>query len=525
MARPRTSFYDSSTEAAVLGVALRAPAAIDTAVAAGISETTFFEPWHSSVWSAITELHAKGGDVDPVTVAGWLRERQLLDMVADDGGELGPTGVARLVELESAHGYERSVPSYCTTLVAFEHDRWVFNRLHDACNGQFARHAEILADIQEKEAAWAAPDTDGVTVDLQARYDSAVSVLPLLAPRDDRETCLLYAPGINWLSTEPGKGKSMLALWWTAQEVKAGRRVVYFDFETYPEGIIDRLKQMGVTQEQIGLVDYVWHQGAWLPGERVATRDLLVKSGASLVVFDAVAGAMDAENLKENDNTDIEKWVGFFPTIAAHAGAAVLCIDHVKKDTEGRGRWPIGGQRKLGRADLGYALEMWRDAGLGETGKGKLIVTKDRWGGLAPHCVGASIKVVAEVSIVSVDLGDGEYDLSVEFAAPEGPPPREKGGPVKADKTWYMEQVSLYLEEHPEGAGTTEIRDYIDRKPKYVKDAVDSLLRDGHIVVCAKVGNTIPYRVLRPYRQPEGRREPAPDTRYEKDGSDDDASV
>jgi hypothetical protein len=69
---------DLEAEHVVLAACLLDPESIDRA---SLSPDQFFSPHNGHVWRAITEIRAAGTPVDVVTVAGWLRDRDLLGLV------------------------------------------------------------------------------------------------------------------------------------------------------------------------------------------------------------------------------------------------------------------------------------------------------------------------------------------------------------------------------------------------------------------------------------------------------------
>lgn len=484
--------HDLDAERAVISACLYADTAtVDNA--AHLDPADFFSVRHATIWSAILDLHAQGvaADASLITV-----ERQLvLDLAT------------------SPLAHRSNVANYANKVATLAYQRRLVGVAAELADQAYVTDAVDVGGLLERVAR---PTSDNKEP-LVADFDAALSgnsdpVLPTVFTRDDRATCLLYGPGINWLSGEPGKGKSMLAFWGAVQEMMRGNVVVYLDWESDQYNVAARMNEMGLDHGRN--MRYVGRRGkgAWETGELAELRALLAAEKPAMVVIDSVAAAMESENLDPESNRDVEKWVAAVPSWAVNAGAAVVCIDHVTKNTETRGRWMIGAQRKMGRADLALSLVMRTDAGVGRTGYGKLMVEKDKEGGLSPHQVG---KTIAEVAIISEVDADDRRNLTLTLKAPEAGLLSSQGtGP-----TWYMEQVSRALEIHGE-LGVKALRDTIGKTGSYVDKAVDRLLEMGHIERVPAKGNNKPFRLLTKYRQPEVVVEAAPVPRYEAEDDD-----
>lgn len=479
--------YDQPTESALLGAVLQSPDKYAVAIEAGVTATSFIGP-DSLVWHGIEACADTG--IDPITVGTW--------MVAHHGGEW-PKRISALhaaLDFTSANAH-----IYAATLVDLEHNRYVANQLTECLNGSFPSWRSKVDALCATADGWSITGADPLTSDLQAMMDGDMQpIIPEVFQRDDHACHLFYGPGINWLSGEPGEGKSLLALHAIAQVLRDGDPALLIDYEGTEQGTVGRLKEMGVT-DVTGL-SYVRVSEPWTPARMVQLRQLATQTRFRIAVIDAVAGAMEAEALDPESNRDVEKWVAAIPTLLAHLGAAVVPVDHVTKNKETRGRWMIGAQRKMARSDAAFNLEMFDKAGIGKTGHGKLLVAKDRYGALAEHQVG---RVIAEVTIMSEVLDDGERDLSVHLTAPSGTTGTPSG------PTWYMERVSRLLEDAAGPMGTRELRTAVGKKAQYVDEAIRLLAADGHIAVSPDArGNSKPWVSVRPYRQPEQLRDDAP---------------
>lgn len=456
--------HDLEAERAIISACLYAD--IDTVDAvAHVAPDDFYNVKHQTIWRAVLDLRSQGVAPDGA----------LVDVERDLVAELASNQLA----------YRSNVTVYAEKVTALAWRRKMIGVAADLADAAYLTDAVDVAGLIEKAARPVAADIHTLAADMQAVLDGEADViLPNLAPRDDRATCLLYAPGINWIDGEPGRGKSMLAMWWTYRELLAGNSVVYVQFEG--EGnkhqFGARLKQMGLTDAS--RVHYIHRSGPWSPTELAELRAIFTEHKPTLVVVDSVASAMGVEGLDPESNKDVEQWKSAIPAWATAVGAAFLAVDHLPKNPDNRGRYSIGAQRKLGIADVSYRLLMHQEAGLGQTGYGKLEVMKDREGALGSFQEG---RVIAEVSIASESRGD-TYDLRVGLAPPGTVTGSSANGP-----TWYMERVSREVEDHGP-LGKVELRTRIGRRKDQVDLAIERLLDAGAIKVAEDAkGRAKPY--------------------------------
>lgn len=528
--------HDLAAEAALLGACLipsnngqrSFPSlGITLGVGEGLHSPDFYSPAHGNIWQACVDLVAAGSVPDPITVAHALHADGLLEASG---------GPATLVELQNACPAITNAGRYAGIVKQMSTLRFLISIAADIADLGYSMPEKpsmaVVATINKLES-WAqatATHVDPLVTDLEAIMDGVEPILPKLGLRDDSATALLYAPGINWLSGEPGHGKSLLGLWWCVQEMRKGRYVVYLDWEGTAQGVVSRMVEMGITKDELRLMKYVRRSDPWDAVSLSHLRKLAEDAKPSLVVFDAVAGAMEAEGLDPESNPDTEKWVAGLPiwlTKATECG--VLCIDHVSKDKEKRGRWPIGAVRKLGRADVAYGLDMRQPAGVGITSGGRLLVHKDRYGSLAQHQQGFN---VAEVAIHSQPTDNGSHSLYVFLSTPQPrmddmrPDPVMDGyerPPTSAGQwtpTWYMEQVSKLLEAAgEEGLTEARMRAVLGKNANRIAQACEALARSRHIW---RSKPRTPWILQTPYRAPATT---IPASFYEHEVGNDDYST
>src|SRR3990172_8200984 len=76
--------HNTDAEESVLGAVMLSADAANVALEV-LQPDDFYKPSHQSVWEAVTALFDGNQPIDPITVADWLRRRELLDRVGGVG--------------------------------------------------------------------------------------------------------------------------------------------------------------------------------------------------------------------------------------------------------------------------------------------------------------------------------------------------------------------------------------------------------------------------------------------------------
>ena len=167
----------------------------------------------------------------------------------------------------------------------------------------------------------------------------------------------------------------------------------------------------------------------------------------------------------------------------------MLLLDHVVKDRESRGRWPIGGQHKLAGIDVAYSLRLIEPFARGRTGRAAVKVEKDRPG---------RVREFAEDDQVAMVSATSHPDERVRIAL-EPPEPTTRG---TFRPTVLMERASKAVEARP-GLSVRSIRAAIRGARNDTKDlAVELLVTEGYVGARPE-GQARRHYSLRPYRADE----------------------
>jgi AAA domain len=336
-------------------------------------------------------------------------------------------------------------------------------------------------DVQYKRSS----DWEPVDVDAVLRGEQ-LDPSPSILRRTDAEG-LIYPGRIHLVYGEPESAKGWLVLSACREQMDLGEPVLYIDFEDVAPTAIGRLRNLGATDEQIrNLFTYI-------RPDTPATPDIVTNLpgiGATLVVLDGVTEAMTLHGLELKDNADVAKFVELLPRPLAKMGAAVILVDHVAKDTTGRGRFAIGAQHKLAGIDgAAYSIEVVKPFGRGLSGLARLTVTKDRPGFVRPVSVFG--KRTGDVHLSSGT--DGAVQVRIEPAAD-----------VSGDgfrPTFLMERVSRFLELQTQPVSQREIEHSVEGNVPALRKATDVLVSEGFASRTSGPNRALLHALIKPFRE------------------------
>ncbi|PWH05212.1 hypothetical protein DEO23_14120 [Brachybacterium endophyticum] len=313
---------------------------------------------------------------------------------------------------------------------------------------------------------------------------------PTIMPRTDGPA-LFYPGKVHTVYGESESGKSWIAQHAAATTVTGGR-VLFIDFESDAPDVTGRLTALGTTTEQL-LSDafaYVRPEASPHTFHEADEFAQLLAQQWDLCVLDGVTEALGLDGKSTMDNDEITAWMrDIARRIARTTGAAVILVDHVVKSTEGRGRFPIGGQAKMAAIDgAAFLIEPLTPIGPGLDGTLTVRVTKDRPGAVRAHA-GAWRKSdrTQEAARVRLDSthGDGTTTVTVqppEYGELQAADPDKPFRPTKV-----MEKISRILETMREETSLRGLLDlYRDSGSKArrgtVIEAINHLADGGWIV-------------------------------------------
>lgn len=338
---------------------------------------------------------------------------------------------------------------------------------------EMARQAASFWDPDTPSSTWSRIFLDDV-----ATGDEVLQ--PQFLERVDGKA-LLYPGKVHWFQGESESCKTwaaMFALLHTYRTV-TDCSVVWIDYEDNATTFLQRLFALGVSDiDETGNIIYIRpdeplsdQDGGHATTAEVALQNELESTGPhGLIVIDGVTEAMTTEGLDLMGNRDIAAWMRLLPKrLAAQTGAAVVCIDHVVKNGEQRGRYAIGGQHKLAGVDGAvYSFKplkpLSRATGTTEvTGVVQVNVEKDRPGYVRAF---AEQGVVGNLELTAYP--DGGLSVSLEL-------PGGTTGPDHHLALAILEHLATY-----DGSSGRHIDDHVPGKSESIRAALKWMTDPAH---------------------------------------------
>ncbi len=309
--------------------------------------------------------------------------------------------------------------------------------------------------------------------------------MPTVGRRSDGQG-LFYPGKCHTVVSETEGGKTWFALAACLDEMQAGHHVVYADFEDDEGGMVGRLLTLGAHRDRIReRFHYLRPEGPLGSGiHHDDLRAVLTEFAPTLAVLDGITEAMTLHGLNPLDNADAATFNRLLPTKIAAAGAAVVSLDHVTKDREGRGRYAIGAAHKLnGLTGAQYLLENRTPFGIGLTGKSTVKIAKDRPGQLRKQALPSAGGLFWYGDLVLNSHNEDFTEVSIE-------PPHER------DETWrpsgLMQRISDALASHGP-LSQRMLATTVSGRRQSVIDALNFLILDGYVT------EKSPHELVKPY--------------------------
>jgi hypothetical protein len=452
-------------ENALIGAALINKAAAETV--ATIPGPAWHHPTHARWATAITQHVAAGQPIDIVTLAATL---QTLGGWREDD-------TAGLLAASANSPVTTNHRAYAALILDAWHDRRYRNTLHEISRDGLPVDTAIqaLTDLAETT------DSGNAFVDVDDLLDGA-DPMPTLLTRTDG-TNLITAGHLTWLQAAPGIGKSFLACHLACQliPVHHARNVIFWDFETNPKAIVNRMLDLGAHVDDIRDSFRIVKHPRAQTGHQIArqARDL----DAPVVILDGVAESIANQGLDENVASDVAQWVNTTVRPIQETGAAVVLIDHSRVEPGKRGA--RGSSHKLAACDLALELTLVASYSRTKAGKVAIKIVKDRYA-----LVGALGSTAAIMHITPNGGGTTKIELRPENEHPSG----------EWVPTHVMELVSRYLEGNP-NSGIRLTRQMVKAKNETIDVALEWLVRDGYVSESAGDRGARLFNSIRPYRE------------------------
>lgn len=277
--------------------------------------------------------------------------------------------------------------------------------------------------------------------------------------------CLLHRARLNGIHGDSGVGKSWIAAYAITQEIAAGRTTMVVDLEDTAGPLVQRLRQLGATDNQISAhVQFVQPDGAFSKPDTDVLIAAIERTGAGHVFIDSLGEALAADGINANDDGPVSQWIRKVSRrIISETGAGVTHIDHVTKAKENP-LFPSGTQRKRS-AITGISWYVYADEAMTAEQGGRILFKcgKDRHG---------AYRHGDQVALFHMLPGGESIELT----------------PSKvADTSWAKQRDELdakllaAIEAATDGLNTRAIRTAVEGKAQAIGDALEGLASRGLI--------------------------------------------
>jgi hypothetical protein len=296
--------------------------------------------------------------------------------------------------------------------------------------------------------------------------------IDLSDPQYDRPTeppaiCgLIYRRKRHTISGPPESLKTLLALIFGLEHMRAGEGTfALVDFEMGEHAARLLLHDLGATLDEIGSVYYITPTG---PPEQ-ADLDAITAAGVTLAIIDAAAGAYSASELDDNKRADAEIFSRTWIAPLWLRNITTIVLDHVVKNSDARGKFAIGSERKLGTVDVHLGLEAVKQLHRGTSGLVRILTHKDRPGHLDRPRAGEielhsdpdTHRITWAFKPASKDSGDSD-----------------SGG---FRPTILMDRMLAHLEQQSEPVSCNAAATAVGGQRKWTLEAIRLLISDGTI--------------------------------------------
>ena len=248
----------------------------------------------------------------------------------------------KVMDEADAEEAAKAEAAYQELLKEEDPEQWLLNRERALKDRELSRR-ERRADAYDAEAT-TEPDAELTFASFGQEVTlAATERLPAAFVRSDGAT-LLYEGRGNSFFGEPSSCKSFTALMVVIQQLKAGRRVIWWDNE-------DRATSLAKRLQILGEGDLIGHEAlAWRTGDMHLSPTAMAEAleylgggnGPGLVVVDSVTAFACPK-----DGADVQPWMETHIKPWLNAGHTSLNLDHVPKQRKDRPMGAVGSFEKL----------------------------------------------------------------------------------------------------------------------------------------------------------------------------------
>lgn len=312
-----------------------------------------------------------------------------------------------------------------------------------------AADLEDAEDVREGLDPLDARPSSWSPVDLEPYLTGKLTVPDPEVCRRNDGACLMYRGRVNMLFGSSESAKSWIAMAICLQEIEAGGRALYLDFEDEPVQTLNRLRLLGAVDDDLrAQFSYIRPEGPLADMQRNKWgKDQPTKSGEfaqdqfdmalqsldpDIIVADGMTALYGLHGLDANDAVSTDVITSWLKRLTRNGRSTVIIIDHQAKSAE-KGSMPIGSQHKVAMVQ-GTLLQVWpiKQPMPGDVGEMELVVLKDRPGQVRAHSQKTGGRGKAQVAgVITLDSRtEGRSSLVI---TPPRRTPSGGGGVLNAD--------------------------------------------------------------------------------------------
>jgi hypothetical protein len=277
---------------------------------------------------------------------------------------------------------------------------------------------------------------------------------------------LLYPGKRTLLSGETESLKTWAALVLAKAETDASHTVAWADLDAMGAAeLLSRLRALGVSDDVIAEQFLYFEPSERLVGDLLTdVLDEIREHRVRLFVIDAFNPMLSLHGLDPNNTSDVETFWRETATPITETGAAPVLIDHVVKNSESRGKYAIGSERKASGAIVHIGFKIVQPFSRGGTGKTVLTTHKDRPGFLPRPSIGTLT--------LDSDSDRITYRLEADRA--------HVGGSFRP--TRLMEKISDYIASRDEPPSKNDVEKSVSGNNDGKRTAVNALITEGYVM-------------------------------------------
>jgi hypothetical protein len=308
-------------------------------------------------------------------------------------------------------------------------------------------------------------------------------------PAEPPAVCgLLYRGARHAASGPPESLKTLAAFILGLEWRRAGLGdFALIDFEMGEHATRRLLEDLGATLEEI---ESIWYVAPTTPPQ-LADIEAIVDDDMTLAIIDSAAGAYGVSELDDNKRADAETFSRCWITPLWLRDVTTLVLDHVVKNSDNRGRYAIGSERKLGTVDVALGFEPVLALNRGGLGVVNIVTHKDRPGHLPrPHAATLELRSDPDTHRITWEFKTaGRPDASATGWRP----------------TVLMDRVLAYTSgSHYEPLSRSKLADSVTGKRGYILQAIDHLIADGQLRLQDRTVVPVPKNVPGTFLSDEG---------------------